>query len=174
MVRGRRYEVLESIHDVRGVQQGGCLMGKWLAGIPAGVIIGTVIWFLTHQGGPFNRIPPPSPPPEPKPKVVITDFQVDSVVVLNSPNKTTNARFTVYNEGDVTAQECRISWHSHGSAFAGLETPIFSFPPKATRSFSVQSFIYKEPGTFDSFAYVKCSNDKTENLHRQISVIRLP
>jgi hypothetical protein len=147
-------------------------MGKWLAGIASAVIIGVVVWWLTSSGGPLNPVEPPTPSPTPTPLVLITKFEVGTVFI--PPDSVIDASFTVYNEGDATAKECSLWWHSHGADFAPSGTQAFSLRPQETRDLSVQSFIYDEPGTYDSFAYVRCSNFRSEDIHRDVAVIRNP
>lgn len=146
-------------------------MKKWIAGIVAAIITGIVVSWLTQEGGPINPVEPTATLLPAVPHVLITEFEVGVVVLPR--DSVINATFAVYNEGETTARECSLWWHSHGANFAPSGTQLFSLTPKETKNLTVQSFIYKESGTYDSFAYVECSNFRSEDVHRNVAVIHL-
>ena len=134
-------------------------MTKWLSGIAATILGGVILWWLTHQGGPLNPTPRPS---EPALNVKLTAFDPGSPFV----GEGSTGHFTIYNEGDITGQDCKVYWYSGTEVAeelasgklpqkASVSDP-FGLKPKESRELTMQSLVYTGPGQFETEADVSC------------------
>jgi hypothetical protein len=135
------------------------------AGIAASVIGGLAIWWLTSPGGPLKPL---------RAEVVLSDFDVPERL---APSSRITANFTVYNNGDGVADECRVSWiydkERDGDAFRPIQTSRpFSLVPKESKQLSMVHAISRERTyTYMQEAQVQCRNDSSTVVQRKTSVI---
>lgn len=150
-------------------------VGKWAAGIAATVIGAVLIWWLTHAGGPLNPLKP-TPSAAARPRII--EFVVGPAVAGESAR----ANFSIYNDSDVAAEDCKVWWYSGGKVGRDLErglrpgeaatSAVFGLRPKDTHQVEVRSLIYPEPGNFRSTAEVSCLgvNVTSQQLERDVVV----
>jgi hypothetical protein len=147
-------------------------MGKWLGGILATICGGVVLWWLTHEGGPLNRQKPQAPLPAHvsiPAHIVITAFDVDPQPAhLNS---TFSGRFTVYNDGESTAEDCLIYYGQKKPDEGGVSESSFGVPPKGSNTISTKLFWTGNDPKLPSIhviAHARCKNgavsDTTERV----------
>jgi hypothetical protein len=108
-------------------------MGKWLAGILATVLAGVVLSMLTREGSPFNPAKRQPPPHIPTPThLVITAFDADPAHL----NGRMIGRFTIYNDGETTAEQCHIYFGEKRAEEGGISESAFGVPPRQSTSIS--------------------------------------
>ena len=86
-------------------------MIKWLAGIGATIVGGLVIWWLTHPNGPLHMK---------QPSVKLVGGEIELPDLSGRFGDTFKGTFTVYNEGDTTAERCVLFLRDGRSAEFGL------------------------------------------------------
>lgn len=140
-------------------------IGKIITGVVISVVAGLVIFLLTQPGGPAN---PTTPTQDATANVIFTQVDVPPGTV----GSVVNATGTVFNDGEATARDCRVGWHSHGEEFAPSLSQEFSLPVEASRDFSIQSFSLNEVASYDSILYVECDGVRHEEVHETLAVIQ--
>jgi hypothetical protein len=151
-------------------------MGKWLAGILAAIIVGLIMFGLTHEGGPLNptkigRVPSPAPA-----HVTITDFEFHVTWTPQIGNRVgsynTSGNFTVYNDGEVSAEGCQI-YIGHDKALTSYDTLTTSFavPPKQSSSVATHLEVWLKSNTqmLHLVAQAWCKNGvKSDTVERDV------
>jgi len=141
------------------------MMKKVIIGLIVGILGGLVVWWLTQPGGSLNP-----EKPEPGPIIRILEFEVPPAPL----GGVTNARFRVFNDSSMPAENCRIHWWSHGLPYAPSVSPQFGLAPQETREFTIQSLRYTSPGNVTSMARVDCAGCGSEALKKEVHIYQNP
>ncbi len=147
---------------------------KWLLGVVTAVLITTLGWWLTHPGGPLNRI---QPTPEPKPILRIVDVQVDTA----KAGGTAHAAVSIYNEGKVTGEGCSVWWYSGTKVAQELDQGLlpseaatsneFGILPGQTQQIELNSLPYSDLGTFRSYLQAQCTGVNITSIEYYVNVV---
>lgn len=116
----------------------------WLSGIAITVIGGLILWYLTK----------PSDPPKPQP----TQYARVKIVDCNVPFTAVGAKavgnITVYNEGNVLAEECEIWWESGNKDGISIVSQKFNLVPGEKRVIKMFSVRYTKAGRYSTMLNV--------------------
>ena len=119
---------------------------NWTLGILATIIAGLAIWWITK--------------PEPKEKVVDIkvlkyDFDFPKLDKKNYPNgQRLRANYEIYNEGNKTAENCKLYLVDGSSKSFGLG-------PNSKDSFELESMrFYKKKGRYTLKVWIECDGYK--------------
>lgn len=147
-------------------------MGKWLAGILATICGGVALWWLTHEGGPLNR-PKPQPPAHipTSAHIVITAFDAAPTRL----NSNIIGRFTVYNDGETTAENCNIYYGKKRAEEGGIGQSSFGVPPKQSSTVSTPLYWTGTDPNIHSIhviARVYCKNGVVSDPTEQVIAVQ--
>ncbi len=142
---------------------------KWIAGVAAAILAGLIVWWLTEGKTPPDDSSKPPDPSKSEPKVIIKEFSIRAVTI----NQKAIANFTIYNDGNATATNCKLYWETRESDSQTLSRGPFGLSPGEDKTFQITSSAFQKKGNFKTSAYIKCENCESDKKYKDVSVIKL-
>lgn len=123
--------------------------GGWVAGIVGTVIAGYLVWWLTFM--PDVRSPRPVPRPDLK--------AVNSKISLNKNGPNLEGSFSLFNQGNTTAENCTVTLTAKEIDATGKNRPA-GVPPQREKVFNLVVYHLNKWSSNSLYleAKVNCSN----------------
>src|SRR5262245_47039950 len=144
-------------------------MWKWIGGILAIVISGVALFWFAGLG---DLLYPSPPEVQQRSHTTILEFNIQPTYISDDWQSYAVATFAVVNDSDKAAAQCQVEWFSRGNLYGGRASSSFELMPSEKRTIEMRSDDYAEggQGTYQTTAWVNCSDSTSEAVHRDIHV----